>query len=123
MGKYFVEQETVKVEFPDGEWITIKEELSQADQDAITRDMVKVSGQIDTEAKDGTKPKADMKLELGQLPLMERAVVDWSFKDDAGAKIPVNNVNLSNLRLKYRKKLLEEIDRLQTAAYEFIIKN
>jgi hypothetical protein len=95
----FQGNETVRVDFPDGEWVDVKEELSQADQDFITNSMISVT----TEGK-----SANVSTNLGKLALLERAVVKWSFPD------MLNRENLSILKRKYRVPLLQKIDELNS---------
>ena len=104
MSKYFIERETIRVPFEDGQWADLKEEMSQADSDYVMNQMAK------TKADNG---KAEISIDLGRLALMERMVVAWSF--DA----PVNKDNLSNLRTKYRTLILAKINELTTKASEF----
>lgn len=104
MSQFFIESETEKVEFPDGEWIDLKQELDQEDQDAIAGAMLKLKGK-------------DIEMQVGRLILLERMVVAWSF--DA----PINKSNLSKLRRKYREPVLEKINDLNSAAFEYVTKN
>jgi hypothetical protein len=113
MSKFFIDEiDKFRVNFPDGEWIDIKTELSQSDSDYIMNAM------IQAEALDGkNEPKLNIK--VGKLPLLERSIIDWSFKD--GDKIiPVNNINIGKLKSKYRTKVLQEIDRLNNEAGSFL---
>jgi hypothetical protein len=100
MSEFFLDSETHRVEFPDGQWVDVKAELTQADQDYIMGQMAQAAGN-------------EIQLRLGQLPLLERSIVAWSFPE------PVTKENISRLRLRYRTVLLAEIDRLNTAAMEF----
>lgn len=104
MSKFFLEKETFRVEFPDGQWCDIKEEMTQADSDFIINKMTKAKYK-------------DVDMDLGKQSLLERMIVDWSFTD--GNKIPVNPENISNLRTKYRAMILKEIDRVVTESQEF----
>mgnify|MGYP001596469198 FL=1 len=108
MGEYFQDSEKVRMDFPDGNWVDIKEELSQADQDYIMSQMAK------TLADNGS---SNIEMNLGQLPLLERSVIAWSFA------VPVNRENISRLRRRYRGPLLLKIDELNTKALEFVSKN
>jgi hypothetical protein len=92
------------VEFPDGECIEVKQELDQEDQDAIAGAMLKLKGK-------------DIEMQVGRLILLERMVVAWSF--DA----PINKSTLSKLRRKYREPVLEKINDLNSAAFEYVAKN
>ena len=113
MGKYFLDDEKVRVTFKDGEWVDIKEELTQADQDYIMNQMTS-AGQ-----HGGT---ATIEFKLGQMGLLERSILDWSFADGE-TKILVTPENISRLRLRYRTKVLEEINSLNEKATEFVRKN
>jgi hypothetical protein len=104
MSQFFIESETEKVEFLDGQWVEIKQELDQEDQDAIAGAMLKLKGK-------------DIEMQVGRLILLERMVVAWSF--DA----PVNKSTLSKLRRKYREPVLEKINDLNSAAFEYVAKN
>ncbi len=109
MGKYFLGNETVRVSFEDGQWVDIKEELSQEDSDFIMNAMAK--------AEAGAETKVEFN--LGRLALLEKSIVSWSFKDDKDNLVSVSRENISNLRVKYRTKVLSEIDRLNQSASEF----
>lgn len=110
MSKYFInENDLYRVTFDDGEWVDIKKELTQKDQDNILNTMAKTKG------KD-----AELELNLGRQTLLEVSVKAWSFCD--GAPIPVTPDNLSNLKVKYRSKVLNEIDRLNKEASSFLPK-
>jgi len=101
---HFIENETERVEFPDGNWVEVKAELTQEDQDFITNAMIKLK-----------ENEIDMK--VGRMALLERMVVAWSFDR------PVNKANLSLLRRKYREPVLERIDKLNSSAFEYLVKN
>ena len=104
MSEFFLDSEVVRVGFPDEQWIDIKEELTQADQDAVTNAMVKMHG-------------SEMEMTIGRTILLQRMVVAWSFPE------PVNAENLSRLRRKYREPTLVKIDELNSQAYNYIAKN
>jgi len=106
MSEHFYESEKVRIDFPDGNWVEVKQELTQADQDYILNQMAK--------GKENT-----IQMELGQLPLLERSILDWSFQKES-QKVPINRENISRLRVRYRTKLLIEIDRLNREALQFV---
>ncbi|MCK9520186.1 MAG: hypothetical protein M0R74_14355 [Dehalococcoidia bacterium] len=108
MSQYFIGAETVRLAFPDGQWVDLKEEMTQADQDYVVNKMVRAKLQ----AKDGGA--SDVSLDLGKGAVMERMIVAWSFEG-----VPVNPDNISKLRGKYRALILEKIDELQKAAGEW----
>ncbi len=109
MSKFFIEQETTRVTFPDGEWCDVKSEFSQADLDFITDRLMqaKVDGK-----------GSQLSMTFGKQATLERAIVAWSFVD-TDKPVPVNPENISNLRSKYRNKILREVDRLSAEANEF----
>ncbi len=110
MSKGFIENsDTFRVTYPDTEWIDIKTELTQSDNDYILSKMA--GGRI------GKAMEVD--LDLGRLPLMERAIVAWSFTDAESKPVPLTSSNISQLRTKYRILVLKEIDRLNTEAQGF----
>jgi len=113
MGEFFADSESVRIDFPDGQWVDVKEELSQADSDYIMSQMAKTEGE-------GVGLKPDIR--LGQMPLLERSIIGWSFTDK-GQPIPVNQETISTLRVKYRSRVLAEINRLNITALDFILKN
>ena len=104
MGDYFLEAETERITFDDGQWCDIKQELTQADSDYIMAQMVR---------------NGSTQLSLGRLPLLERAVVAWSFQDKDGKSVSVNSDTISNLRRKYRTIILQKVDRLNLESLEF----
>jgi len=113
MSQFFIGNETVRADFPDSEWVDIKAELTQADQDYILNQMAHAEAVGD---------KAQVSMSLGRMALLERSVVAWSFKEN-DIPVPVNKENISNLRLKYRTKVLEEVNRITELATQFVIKN
>lgn len=116
MGKYFIEDtEIFRVKFDDEQWVDIKQELSQADNDYIISKMVRASS-----IQDGTAPKADIEMNLGRQSLLERSIVAWSFADESGVVAPITPENISNLKGKYRSRVLKEIDRLNKGASGFL---
>ena len=108
MSVHFLEGETERVECPDGEWIEIKQELSQDDQDFIMGRMVTVGG---------GKGKSDVQFKVGRMATLERAVVKWSFPE------PINADTLSRLRGRYREMILAKIDELSVAQSSWLTKN
>ena len=109
MGKYFIDEKDIyRINFPDGEWIDIKTELSQTDADYITHSMA--------QTKIGNTMEIDIK--LGRLPLLECSIVAWSFKDGDNP-VPINSETISQLRSKYRILVFKEIDRLNIESQSF----
>ena len=108
MGEFFLDGERIRVTFDDGQWVEIKEELTQADQDYILDHLAKG----ETAGKD-----TRFVLSLGRMAMLERSVVAWSFP------APVTADNISRLRLRYRQKVLAEVNRLNELAGEWTRKN
>ncbi len=109
MGSFFLDGEVVRVSFADGQWVDLKEELTQEDSDYIINAM--------TQTVVGSEAKVEIK--LGRVALLERSIVAWSFKDDKGIPYPITKESISKLRVKYRNKVLSEVDRLNREADEF----
>lgn len=100
MSQYFIENETQKVNFPDGQWIDIKKELSQKDADDITNRMMVTEDN-------------ERRFKLGKQATLEVCIVAWSFN------VPVTPGNISNLKTKYRIGILAEIDKLNAESIDF----
>lgn len=117
MSKEFLENETVKIDFPDGHHVEVKQELEQLDRDFINNRMVLGDGVVQAPA-DGKAPAkgAEIKLNLGKLALLSRAIVAWDFKDDQGQPVPITEANISRLRQRYRNVILARLDDLYMAA-------
>lgn len=115
MSKFFLEEESYRVNFPDGQWLDIKPEFSQVDHDYITTRMMQAKVVSDGDKK----PEAQMDMSFGRQATLERGILVWSFTDDSGAPVPVTPENISNLRTKYRNLALSEIDRLNSEALQF----
>ncbi len=112
MNEAFIDSETVRVDFPDGNWVDVKQELTQEDQDYILSQMTQ--GEI--------KKDSQFSLKLGNLALLESFIVSWSFQD-GGKAIQVTRDTISNLKGKYRSLILSKINGLQETANEFVSKN
>ena len=98
----------MRVDFPDGQWVDIKDELTQEDQDCILNSMATGI----TITKDG---EGVVRTTLGRLPLLERSILAWSFPEP----ITRENINGAVLKLRYREVLLKKIDELNAEASEF----
>jgi hypothetical protein len=97
MNKGIQENETYRMEYPDGEWIEIKAEFSQEDEDDISTAMLAV----ETHGK-----HADVSTRLGKMATLKCAIRAWSLP------IPINDENISHLKRMYRIPLLQKIDEL-----------
>jgi len=108
MGEFFTDGEKVRIDFEDGQWVDIKEELTQYDQDFLLDRMARA---------ESTGSEAKVTLSLGRMALMERAILAWSFPE------PVTPDNISRLRIRYRQRVLDEVNRLNEQAGEWVRKN
>jgi len=99
MSEFFLDSATVRVEFPDGQWIEVKPELTQEDEDYIMSQ---------PGAKGGLLPP---------MLVLERSIVSWSFDRE------VSKESISQLKRRYRAKVSAEVVRLNTEALEFVEKN
>jgi len=112
MGKYFCDTETVRVTFDDDQWVDVKEEFSQEDQDYMIDQMAR--------AETTNGKNTSLSLHLGKLAMLERGIVAWSFTDDQGKPVPVTKKAISTLRLRYRERVLTELNRLTEEAGRFL---
>lgn len=110
----FIGAERVRIPFPDGEWIEVKQELTQEDEDAIASEMLSASN---------TGGSTAVQIKAGRLALLARGVVAWSFAGTDGKPIPLTRDNLSCLRARYRQPTLAKLDALTASALEFVRKN
>lgn len=90
MSLFLIEGEVKRVEFPDGQWVEIREELTQAEAEYINEDASK-----------------------GKVRLFEKSVKAWSFP------IPVSWDNFDKLRMKYRAGILKAMDTVYEEAMGF----
>lgn len=112
MGKYFLDNEVKRITFEDREWVDVKEELTQRGADTIQNAMLQAKAQMQN------KPNAEVIIDFGQQPLLEYAIVSWSFLED-GKTTPVTPDNISRLRAKYRNMVISEVDKLYAEARNF----
>lgn len=116
MSTFFIEQDKTRITFPDAEWCDIKTEFTQEDLDYITNALM--HARFATDGKQ--KPETEIAMQFGKQATLERAIVDWSFVNGSGTKVPITPESISNLRSKYRWFLLKEIDRLNQEAGAFL---
>ena len=120
MNKWFVDnRETTRIELDDGEWIDIKRHLSISDQDFLARETIDMQLDVDTNTDEDNETenvprlnkrsvrrrqvKSEGRIKTARmmpavLPLLKALIVDWSFCDNTGKKIPINDINVGNLR-------------------------
>lgn len=99
MGKFFLDEEKVRIAFDDGEYCDIKEELTLRDSEYIAKEVSK-SG------------------EIGALPMLEKYIIAWSFVEN-DMPVPINADTISHLRTKYRVPIMSKISELTQEAQAF----
>ncbi|MFA4973640.1 MAG: hypothetical protein WC683_13600 [bacterium] len=123
MSKFFIEDgEVERLTFGDGEWVDLKLEFTQLDRDYMLQQMASAET-VDVEKGGQTVKDVRVSLTMGRIALLERGIVAWSFKNDAGKPVPVNRDSVSRLRGCYREPTLEKIDALSKEAEAYVRKN
>jgi hypothetical protein len=101
----FVYDEVNRIEFDDGEWVDIKQQMNYGDQQRLAASYVKAGRKL--RADEDTDLELD--LEAGNLTLLLINIKAWSFKDSNGKIAPINKETIGNLHPKVAERLLEEI--------------
>ncbi len=114
MSKYLISGDPVRLIFPDGEFVDLKSELSQADSDYIASKMFIATAKVDAR----NQPEAEVSFAVGKLAALERRIMAWSFSED-GKPLPLTLDNISNLQSKYRSLIIIELNELDKQANEF----
>lgn len=94
MGKFrFVSNNVKRIDLSDGDWVDIKEQLSFEDFSKV------FEGQsIPSEPSPSVA-----------IPLLKAALIDWSFEDGGGRKIPCSPENIGKLDASTVLELVEPI--------------
>jgi len=121
MNKFFVENDTERIDLEDGQWVDVKAKLSIGDQDMLGQLMMEIK--IDTktgaglpraerrrQAKNGANLDASFK--PSTVALLQVSIVDWSFLDKDNNKIPVTPEWIAKLKPEWANHIEEELDRL-----------
>ena len=89
----FVTGETVRLDLSDGDWIEVKRELSFGEQQELMAVGVRVAGGFDN-------PTMDMNIAEAHIFSLLQWLVDWSFTNDKGIKVPLSPASIRNLDLE-----------------------
>ena len=101
MGKQrFVSAETVRLELTEGDWIEVKSELSYGEQQNL------LLGDSQVTRVEGGVKEVTVDLELINIHDMAMWLVDWSFVDANGKRVPVSVESIKALSVD----TAEEVD-------------
>jgi hypothetical protein len=101
----FVSAETVRLELTDGDWIEVKRELSYGEQQELFLRDVQMTGLA------GGERNVSVDLQLINIRDMAMWIVDWSFEDAKGKRVPVSIDSIKALATD----AAEEVDEALTA--------
>lgn len=100
--KYFTSAtDTERIDIDDDNWVDIKSKLSISDHDRMTAKMVEleyVTSSNGTRKRDRNKSPIKANFRPSTQFLLQLAITDWSFKDDAGKKITLDYEHIGLLR-------------------------
>jgi hypothetical protein len=97
----FVVPKTVQLQLSGGDWIEVKERLTVGEARAVTQSFV---GTING---DGSRTLNEQNLGLG---LVLAYLVDWSFDDANGKRVPVSREAVKALDMESFREIDEAID-------------
>lgn len=113
MGKFFISQESARLDVGDGEWVEIKKELSFAESQKVIG-----AGVASVHAGENKRDEYKVDFEFMNVIKLETWIVDWSFTDDDKAKVPVSRSAICNLQPDLATKIVGLIEKHQTALEE-----
>jgi len=121
LSKFFIEEgETVKRDFPDGNSVQLRTELTQEARDRIKKALVEARTEINPQGKTaGEKVKTSVGINPGQLQALEEYIAGWTFTEDGGKVVPVNRENINLLRTRYREMVITWVNELTAQAEAF----
>jgi hypothetical protein len=106
--KFFVSNEDVdRIELEDGQWVDIKSRMSYGDHQYIVSRYIDIQGQLGAPGSTMTK----YEIAQGNLALLERSIVAWSFVDDGDKPVPVNKDTISKLRVDIANMIADEVNK------------
>ena len=116
MTKWLLPLETERLRIPgdEDEWIEIKKRFTVQDQDALKEKLVEVEFDgLNREERRRLQRQGGIRARyrLSTVALLSVAIVDWSFKDERGNKIPVTEENIGRLDPSLAAWLEDEIDK------------
>jgi hypothetical protein len=101
----FVSNEIVRLDLSDGDWIEVKSELSYGEQQSLFLGDVQMTGMF------GGEKDVKVDLEMINIRDMVMWIVDWSFEDAKGKRVPVSLESIKALT----GSTAEEVDAALTA--------
>ncbi len=128
MEKYFVDSRTDKIDLEDDQWVSIKSQLSIADQDMLKRSLIEVEidatpGLNRSERRRRQKAgesNTSIKIRPSTIALLEVAIVDWSFVDNDNNKLPITTEWIGRLKPEWANLIEDAVEErnspLQAAA-------
>jgi hypothetical protein len=117
MNKYFVEEDTHRLTFDDGEWVDLKKEMSAGDQEKLQTALFQLDTQGVTDNREGRRAarrQDNIKVNFrpSYLPLLEINIQAWSFSNGNDEKVPLTRENIAKLKDPIASLIADEIDRL-----------
>lgn len=113
MRKFFVEKtDTHRISLDEGQWIDILSVYSRGLSNKASRAAM---SKVAASGKDGDdEVTVDIPFDSGAFndTLLKEMIVDWSFTDDAGVKVPVTQENILRLANDITSRVIKEINTL-----------
>lgn len=104
MSKWFVDSREVdRIHLEDGQWVDIKRRLSIGDMERLEAVVLGVEFGKGAEVTGTLKPF--------RTALLQIAIVDWSFTDANGQKLPINRDTIGQMSMELAERLLDEINK------------
>lgn len=114
--KYFVTPEVDRIKLGDDEWVDIKRRMSVADQDTLSQRLFEIEVDQNMTRAERRRRRSDGASALKQrfrpstVEVLAVAIVDWSFTDDDGNKVPVSHEMIGRLDPEIAMHLEDEIE-------------
>ncbi len=116
--KFFVGDEVDRIPLEDDNWVDLKRKLTIGDQDVLAQrlfdvEMVGLNREERRKLQKGSDGGGQMRARYmhSTVALLHVAIVDWSFTNGTGEKIPLNEQSLRRLDPEVANFLYEEIDK------------
>lgn len=110
MRKFFTDKsDTHRIGLDDGQWIDILSTCSYGVRKKAMSAMLKPKA---TGSTAGMNVNMDFDAGAFNDVLLKEMIVDWSFTDESGNKVPVTSANIDNLAADIAQIVVEEIGRL-----------
>ncbi len=95
-----------RIEFPDDNWVDIKERMNTEDFQLVSSAYVIAN----TKARNLETGDVSLSTQEGNFIAMERCIKAWSFKDEKGKVLPITRKTLKELDYAITYKLIYEIN-------------